>query len=117
MNKHSPEPWEWIDGLLVSVPDDRLAILCLSNYPTDYEDEVDRQNMERITLCVNALSGIPTETLKSIQPGEFRRIIEAWERMTGTRVSDLTERLTGVWQEAKRQGLTPEDVNRRLGGK
>lgn len=72
---HTLEPWSCpIDD------DGNSAVVAEGGYLVTFAfpngDAADKANARRIVACVNALAGIPIETIEALPEGELARLIE-----------------------------------------
>lgn len=79
---HTPEPWVVDGSLQIRAPDifddGTIAedwVVAQVDVGCGYPDCHDKANARRIVACVNALAGIPIETIEALPEGELARLI------------------------------------------
>lgn len=90
---HTPEPWTnhggnqlTIEGAFTPphgaigfIKDETRAVVAVcQGYQRSVEERL--SNAKRIVACVNALAGVPTDTLEQFQPGILAGLIEVVQR-------------------------------------
>jgi hypothetical protein len=77
MSEHTPEPWRIVNGVDVqSGPQGALAYVSTAGARGRTLAEA-HANGRRVVACVNALAGLPTESLEELEPGDLHRIHQA----------------------------------------
>lgn len=86
---HSAEPWrtDAQTGLAYGYLEDGRRVFDCGATPLDPAQA--RANAERIVACVNALAGIPTAQLMTLQPGQLHRAL----RYLGHEIRSLDDQL------------------------
>lgn len=85
---HTPEPWEIRTSahykfedcshreIIVDPDGDEGGIVIGEIFYSDTGDDEAEANARRIVACVNALAGIPIETIEALPEGELARLIQ-----------------------------------------